>query len=396
MRSQRLAHRLLERRRKRRRQYPVADLRAGRGERRDVLDVERGELRCGSARRARPAAEIRDTPAAVVANPPGTVTPSLVRRAIISPSEAFLPPTVSTSRIPRRSKGMAYTQTASQQWMSTRRTVSRRTVFIVSDQTGVTAETMGHSLLTQFDGLEFRPVTLPFVSTLDKAEEVVRKINRAAEEEGVRPIVFSTLVQDDLRDVVMQSKACSWISLRPSSARWSASSRRAPRTAPAARTAWRIWRRTRTRINATNFALANDDGDGGDYAHARCDPGRRVPLGQDADLPVHGAAVRHFRRQLSAHGGRSRGQRVCRHASSRIVAKLYALTIKPERLQQIRSERRPESRYASRQQVQYELRAAEALFSRYSIPLLDTTECSIEEIASRILNNTGIERRLRP
>jgi hypothetical protein len=76
--------------------------------------------------------------------------------------------------------------------------------------------------------------------------------------------------------------------------------------------------------------------------------------------------------------------------------KLYALTIRADRLQQIRSERRPESRYASRQQVQYELRTAEALFNRYSIPLLDTTECSIEEIASRILNNTGIERRLRP
>ena len=77
-------------------------------------------------------------------------------------------------------------------------------------------------------------------------------------------------------------------------------------------------------------------------------------------------------------------------------AKLFALTIRPERLQQIRNERRPDSRYASRQQVLYELRAAEALFSRYALPWLDTTECSIEEIASRILNTSGIERRLRP
>ena len=76
--------------------------------------------------------------------------------------------------------------------------------------------------------------------------------------------------------------------------------------------------------------------------------------------------------------------------------KLYALTIKPERLQQIRNERRPESRYSSRQQVSYELRAADALFARYAIPVIDTTECSIEEIASRILSNTGIERKLRP
>jgi regulator of PEP synthase PpsR (kinase-PPPase family) len=77
-------------------------------------------------------------------------------------------------------------------------------------------------------------------------------------------------------------------------------------------------------------------------------------------------------------------------------SKLYGLTIGPERLQQIRTERRPDGRYASRQQVQYELRAAEALFARFGVPTLDTTECSIEEIASRILNTTAIERRLRP
>jgi regulator of PEP synthase PpsR (kinase-PPPase family) len=58
--------------------------------------------------------------------------------------------------------------------------VSRRTVFFISDQTGVTAETLGHSLMTQFEGLEFRPVTLPFVSSLDKAQEAVRRIDRAA------------------------------------------------------------------------------------------------------------------------------------------------------------------------------------------------------------------------
>src|ERR1700685_4228701 len=81
--------------------------------------------------------------------------------------------------------------------------VRKRTVFFVSDQTGVTAETMGHSLMTQFEGLEFRPVTLPFVSDVDKAREVVLRINRAGQEEGVRPIVFSTLVQDELRDIVV-------------------------------------------------------------------------------------------------------------------------------------------------------------------------------------------------
>src|SRR5215469_7036576 len=67
------------------------------------------------------------------------------------------------------------------------RAVSRRTAFFVSDQTGVTAETLGHSLMTQFEGVEFRAVTLPFVSSVDKAHEAVARINRAAVEEGLRP-----------------------------------------------------------------------------------------------------------------------------------------------------------------------------------------------------------------
>ena len=76
--------------------------------------------------------------------------------------------------------------------------------------------------------------------------------------------------------------------------------------------------------------------------------------------------------------------------------KLYGLTIKPVRLRQIRLERRSVGRYASAQQVSYELRAAEALFKRHSISFIDTTNSSIEEIASTILNDTGVERRVRP
>jgi regulator of PEP synthase PpsR (kinase-PPPase family) len=76
--------------------------------------------------------------------------------------------------------------------------------------------------------------------------------------------------------------------------------------------------------------------------------------------------------------------------------KLFGLTISPDRLQQIRNERRPDSRYASAPQVAFEVRAAESLFERHGIPLIDATECSIEEMSSRILDRTGVERRLRP
>jgi regulator of PEP synthase PpsR (kinase-PPPase family) len=83
--------------------------------------------------------------------------------------------------------------------------MSERIVFFVSDQTGVTAETLGHSLLTQFDGHDFKQVTLPFIDNDDKAREAVAKINEAAIAADARPIVFSTLVQDEFRSVVREA-----------------------------------------------------------------------------------------------------------------------------------------------------------------------------------------------
>jgi len=76
--------------------------------------------------------------------------------------------------------------------------------------------------------------------------------------------------------------------------------------------------------------------------------------------------------------------------------KLFGLTIAPTRLQQIRKERRALGKYSSAQQVRYELREAQKIFKKYGIPHVDTTEFSVEEIASRILNSTGVERRVRP
>mgnify|MGYP002151021845 CR=1 FL=1 len=97
-------------------------------------------------------------------------------------------------------------------WTVERLTQARSTLAELSDLlAGVTAETMGHSLLTQFDGLEFRAVTLPFVSSLDKAEEAVRKINLAAEETGVKPIIFGTLVQDEVREVYYHALLCGFV-----------------------------------------------------------------------------------------------------------------------------------------------------------------------------------------
>jgi [pyruvate, water dikinase]-phosphate phosphotransferase / [pyruvate, water dikinase] kinase len=272
---------------------------------------------------------------------------------------------------------------------------NRRTVFFVSDQTGVTAETMGHSLLTQFEGLEFRPVTLPFVSTLDKALEAVRKIDAAAAQEQVRPIIFSTLVQDELREIVMRSNGlfldffAAFVGPLERELHTQSTHLAGRAHGMADVGAYTI------RINATNYSLAHDDGAGSDYA-----PADVVLIGVSRSGKTPTCLYMALQYGIFAANypltdeDLENGELPARLASCR--QKLYGLTIRPERLRQIRNERRPESRYASAQQVQYELRAAEELFQRYAIPYIDTTECSIEEIASRIINNSGIERRLRP
>jgi [pyruvate, water dikinase]-phosphate phosphotransferase / [pyruvate, water dikinase] kinase len=272
----------------------------------------------------------------------------------------------------------------------------RRTAFFVSDQTGVTAETMGHSLLTQFDGFDFRQVTLPFISGVDKAEEALRKINAAAREDGARPVVFSTLVKDELRSVVKRSDGLFLdffdAFLAPLEGELGVkSSERAGRAHGIAdRMVYG------TRIEATNFALAADDG-GPSADYGRADV-VLVGVSRSGKTPTciymamqYGVFAANYPLTEEDFDGKQLPPLLRPH-----TAKLFGLTITPQRLQQIRNERRPGSRYASQAQCELEVRLAESLFHRYSIPFIDATECSIEEIASRVIDRKGIERRLRP
>lgn len=276
------------------------------------------------------------------------------------------------------------------------RVTRKRTVFFVSDQTGVTAETMGHSLLTQFEGLDFRPVTLPFISTLDKANEAVAKINAIGTEDGARPIVFSTLVNDEIRDVVKHA-SCLYLDffgafLAPMEQELQQASSHAAGRAHGmtdldAYTA---------RINATNFALANDDGtqtkgyDAADVILVGVSRSGKTPTCLYMALQYGIYAANFPLTEDDLERARMPDPvELHRH-------KLFGLTIRPERLHQIRHERRPDSKYASMPQCTFEVREAERLLDRYGIPYLDTADCSIEEISSRILERMQIERRTRP
>lgn len=274
--------------------------------------------------------------------------------------------------------------------------MSERTVFFLSDQTGVTAETLGHSLLTQFDGQHFRQVTLPFIDSEDKAEAAVRRINAAATDGGLRPIIFSTLVQDEFRTVVRKADGLFLdifdVFLKPLEEELQQESTHQPGRAHGMSDIESYMKR----IEATNFALANDDGgitrnyDMADVILIGVSRSGKTPTCLYLALQ-YGVYAANFPLTDEEFDSGSLPDFLLKQRQ-----KLVGLTIAPTRLQQIRKERRALGQYSSAQQVRYELREAEKIFKKYSIPKIDTTEFSIEEISSRILNSTGVERRVHP
>jgi regulator of PEP synthase PpsR (kinase-PPPase family) len=274
--------------------------------------------------------------------------------------------------------------------------MTRRTVFFVSDQTGVTAETLGHSLLTQFEGHEFDLVTLPFLDTLDKVDDALALIDGRAEEQTVSPIVFSTLVQDHLRERFVPKKGVLidfFATFLPTleSSLHSKSSHKAGRAHGLVDS-----HRYDQRMDATNFALNNDDGartrdyDRADIILTGVSRSGKTPTCLYLALSYGVYAANYPLSEDELESGKLPD--VLRQNQG----KLYGLTIEAGRLQQIRRERRPTGKYSTMQQVSFEIRAAETLFRRSNIPFVDTTKSSIEELASTILAATGVERRIRP
>lgn len=274
--------------------------------------------------------------------------------------------------------------------------MDERTVYFLSDQTGVTAETLGHSLLTQFNGQKFRQVTLPFIDTEDKAREAVAKINRAANDQPHRPIIFSTLVQDDFRTIIREANGLHLdifdVFLEPLEKELGETPTHEAGRAHGMSDIDAYMKR----IEATNFALANDDGgisrnyDMADVILVGVSRSGKTPTCLYLALQYGVYAANFPLTDEEFESGNLPG------ILSKHKKKLFGLTIAPERLRQIRKERRPIGRYSSAQQVRFELREADKIFRRHGIPYVDTTEFSIEEIASRILDSTGVERRVRP
>jgi len=274
--------------------------------------------------------------------------------------------------------------------------MNQRTIFFISDHTGVTAETLGHSLLTQFDKQDFRQVTVPFIDTDDKARETVQRINEAARLTSMRPIIFSTMLEDSRREIIKRANGMHLdifnVFLEPLEKEFG---EKGSQTGGRAH-GMSDFNSYMKRIDATNFALANDDGgitqnyETADVILIGVSRSGKTPTCLYLALQYGIYAANFPLTDLECENGKLSNILV------KYKKKLLGLTITAKRLQQIRKERRPLGRYSSMQQVRFELRESEKIFKRYGISCIDTTEFSIEEIASKILEDTGVERRVRP
>ena len=271
-------------------------------------------------------------------------------------------------------------------------TPSHRTVFFVSDGTGITAETFGHSVLTQFD-LRFKQIRMPFIDTQDKAHEAVRKINDSCGADGKRPIVFSTLVKADLSNIVRQSNGMHMDLIQtfvePLEQELGVKSThtigRSHNIADS--------EEYKNRIEAINYSLAHDDG----QSH------KNLAM---ADVILVGVS-RSGKTPTSLYLAMQYGIKAANYPlipedfergklPSGLLpykAKIFGLSIAPERLTEVRNERRPGSKYAALENCRYEVNEAEKMMHREGIRWMSSTLKSIEEVATMILQEIRLDKR---
>lgn len=267
--------------------------------------------------------------------------------------------------------------------------IMKRIIIYISDSTGITAETVGHSLLTQFPALEFESLTLRYVNSAAKAHEAVALINSAAQKSGQRPIVFSTLVESDIRRIITESD-CLYMDFMAQFIKPLAEELGEP-VSPSVGHTHGQEKQYDARMTAVNFALQSDDGlrtqqyDKADIILTGVSRCGKTPT--CVYLALHyGIFAANYPLVEEDLDKLQLPDSLKKHSH-----KLFGLTISADRLHRIRGERRPNSEYASLRQCQYEVRQVEALFRQCHLGYLDVTAMSVEEIATTIMSRAQLE-----
>lgn len=265
-----------------------------------------------------------------------------------------------------------------------------RAAFYISDGTAITSEVFGHALLSLFP-LEFEHITIPFVETIEKAEEVKKQINLTYKRTGEKPFVFHTFVIPETREVIDSCEGVIYNFLEHFVA--PIEEQLGVQAKPKAHRTHSIHENSYDyRIDAVNFALANDDGSKiTDYEHA--------------DVILVGVS-RSGKTPSSLYLALQYGIKAANYPFTdddmdelnlppflkKHKKKIFGLSIAPDRLHEIRDGRMANSKYSSARQCRMEIREVEKLYKKEKIPFINTTKLSVEEISAKILLETGLQR----
>lgn len=265
---------------------------------------------------------------------------------------------------------------------------------MISDGTGLTAELLGNSLLSQFELVEFTKKTLPYIDNIDKADDVIKQLNDCFNATGLRPIAFITLVNSDITNHI--KKANAFIIdlfntfLAPLEQELNIkSSHTVGRTHSVANS-----HSYNSRIEAIDYTLAHDDG----VRVKGYDKADIVLIGVSRCGKTPSCLYMALQFGLLAANYPFTDEELSRFSLPEILrpfkSKLFGLTIDAERLCHIRTKRRPNSKYATLEQCRLEIKEVEEMYKREKIPFINSTTYSIEEISTKILSQSGIKRKI--
>ncbi len=269
--------------------------------------------------------------------------------------------------------------------------MTSRRVYYVSDRTGLTAENIGDALLEQFSDLTFLCTTCPFVDTVEKAHHLVKEINETAKTCRFRPLIIYSVVNNEIREIIKTAQGLHLNFFESFLGKLEEEFGQAAKHAVESR-AYDVVKYD-ARMEAVNFALNHDDGISD----------REL---QEADVILMGVS-RSGKTPTCLYLALQYGIRAANYPLTpddldtddlpRMVKnyrnKLFGLTIQPERLHQIRQERRPNSTYSALNTCKQEVSDAQAIFRRHGIPFANTTHKSVEELAVHILQECHLTRK---
>ncbi len=269
-----------------------------------------------------------------------------------------------------------------------------RYVFFISDGTGITAEALGNSLLAQFANIDLVKKTLSYIDSKEKAYAAVLKINTLYAETNQKPLIFDTIVDQEIRMILTNSQGFMIdifsTFLHPLEHELGTKS---SYTVGKSHSIIDNDKYT-VRMDAVNFALENDDG--ARTRHYDMADVIIVGVSRSGKTPTCLYLAMQFGIQAANYpfteddldlGSLPKSLKPYKQ-------KLFGLTIDADRLTAIRHERRPNSQYSSFKQCDLEARGVMALFVRENIPFINSTHASIEEISTRLMAACNLDRRI--